>query len=164
MIDKTTKEVLDILQNDGKASAADIAAMLGEEEKNIAEIIAKLENEKIIAKYSAVINKEELEAEYAEALIEVKLTPERDKGFDDIARRIYRFNEVKAVYLMAGDYDLAVLLETNDMKKISKFVFEKLAVIEGVRGTATRFILRKYKEQGVIFDKEEADERLVVSP
>lgn len=163
-MDKTTKDILDLLSVDGKATCADIAAQLGESESKVAEIIKNLEDEKIIAKYCAVINRENIDTEYAEALIEVGVTPQRDRGYDDVARRIYRFPEVKAVYLMSGSFDLAVMLQADNVKKISKFVFEKLAVIDGVRKTATHFVMRKYKEQGAIFDMEEEDSRLVVTP
>ena len=164
MEEKIANEILDILQNNGKALSSDIAKMIGIDEETVEATIKKLEKDKIIAKYCAVINREELEGEYAEALVEVGVIPQRDRGYDDVAKRIYRFPEVKAVYLMSGTYDLAVLLESDNVKKISKFVFEKIAVIDGVRKTATHFIMRKYKEQGAIFAEEEKDTRLVVSP
>ena len=100
----------------------------------------------------------------AEALIEVKVTPERDLGYNEIARRIYKFQEVKAVYLMSGRYDLSVRVRSTSMKKISQFVWEKLAVLKGVRGTSTTFIMRKYKENGVILVQDEDDKRLMVTP
>ena len=97
-------------------------------------------------------------------MIEIKVEPKLDFGYEDIARRIYRFSEVKALYLMSGRYDLSIRVEAKTMKEISKFVWEKLSVLEGVRSTETLFIMRKYKENGVVFDKIEKQSRLVVSP
>ena len=112
-----------------------------------------------------MVNRDALEESgKVEALIEVKVTPQREYGYDDLARRIYKFEEVKSVSLMAGSYDLAVRIISNDMKSISKFVFEKLAVIDGVTSTVTVFIMRKYKENGVILVNDEQDDRLVVTP
>jgi len=157
-------EILDILHDNAKVSAKEIASMTGESEAAVAAEIKKLEDEKIILKYKTLINYEKMNGEYAEGLIEVKVEPQRDMGYDRIAERIYRFDEVKAVYLMSGAYDLSVHVEASTMKQISEFVFEKLAVMDGVRSTATYFIMRKYKEHGVIFVDEEKDERLVISP
>ncbi len=157
-------EILDILRDDAKASAKEIASMIGESEAAVAAEIKGLEDEKIILKYKTLINREKINSEYAEGLIEVKVEPQRDLGYDRIAQRIYRFDEVTAVYLMSGTYDLSVHVEASTMKQISEFVFEKLAVMEGVRSTATYFIMRKYKEHGVIFADDDKDERLVISP
>ena len=123
-----------------------------------------MEQEKIIVKYAAIVNREKVTSEEAEALIEVKVVPKRGQGYDDLAERIYGFTEVKSVYLMSGTYDLSVVVHAQSMKQISKFVFEKLAVLEGVASTVTHFIMRKYKEQGVILTSKEKDERLVVTP
>lgn len=164
MNENTMTEILEILQNDAMCAPADIAKMVGISEAEASGIIKNLESEKVIVKYAAVVNHEKVNSDYTEALIEVKVDPQRELGYDDIAKRIYRFPEVKSVYLMSGAYDLAVLLEAKTLKQISKFVFEKLAVLEGVRSTATHFIMRKYKEQGVIFAEDEHDDRLVVSP
>ena len=158
------KEILDILRDDAKISAKEIASMIGESESAVAAEIKKLEDEKIILKYKTLINYEKFDGEYAEGLIEVKVEPQREMGYDRIAERIYRFDEVKAVYLMSGAYDLSVHVEASTMKQISEFVFEKLAVMDGVRPTATYIIMRKYKEHGVVFADEDKDERLVISP
>ncbi len=158
------KEILDILRDDAKVSAKEIASMIGETEAAVAAEIKKLEDEKIILKYKTLINDEKMDDEYAEGLIEVKVEPQREMGYDRIAERIYRFDEVKAVYLMSGTYDLSVHVAASTMKQISEFVFEKLAVMDGVRSTATYFIMRKYKEHGVVFVDEDKDERLVISP
>lgn len=157
-------QIVEILKRDAKTEPKDISGMLGIDESYVSEIIAKLERDKIIVNYSAIVNTEKLDTETTEAMIEVKVDPQRDRGYDEIARRIYKFPEVKSVYLMSGAYDLAVTLHNATVKQISKFVFEKLAVIEGVRSTATHFIMRKYKENGVILTEEETDDRLVISP
>ncbi len=157
--------ILDILEDNAKTSADEIAMMLGSGAAAVEREIAAMEEEKIIVKYTAITNRDKLDKDaFADALIEVKITPQRDYGYDDLAKRIYRFDEVKAVYLMAGSYDLAVRIESSNMKDISKFVFEKLAVLDGVTSTVTLFIMRKYKESGVVLVDEEGDERLVISP
>ena len=157
-------QILDAIENDARMSAEDIALMIGVSEEKVKEAIADMEKQKIILKYAAVVNREKLTADDAEALIEVKVVPKRGLGYDDLAERIYRFFEVKAGYLMSGTYDLAVLVRASSMKQISQFVFEKLAVLEGVSSTVTHFIMRKYKEHGVIFTEHEQEERLVISP
>lgn len=164
MSEKLDAEILEILENDAKTLPLDIAAMTGAGIKEVSAAIEKLENDKVIVKYMAIINREKTSAEDAEALIEVKVVPKRGLGYDDLAERIYRFPEVKSVYLMSGTYDLAVKVRAQSMKQISQFVFEKLAVLEGVSSTVTHFIMRKYKEQGVIFAEKKENERLVVSP
>lgn len=158
-------DILDILEDNAKTTAEEIAMMLSSDAATVQETIDALEEQQAIVKYSALVNRELVsEEEDAEALIEVEVTPQRDYGYDDLAKRIYRFDEVRAVYLMAGTYDLCVRIKSRSMKDISKFVFEKLAVIDGVTRTVTVFIMRKYKEQGVILVGDETDERLVVTP
>lgn len=165
-MDKNLKlEILDILEENAKTTTEEMALMLNVDEATIEQTIKELETEKAIIKYSALVNRDVVdEDEDAEAFIEVEVTPQRDYGYDDMAKRIYRFDEVRAVYLMAGTYDLCVRVKSRSMKDISKFVFEKLSVIDGVTRTVTVFIMRKYKEQGVILVGDETDERLVVSP
>lgn len=159
------REILDILEEDGRASVDEIALMLGVDAETVQKEIERLENEKVILRYAAVVNRQNLgDDEYVDALIEVKITPQRDFGYDDLARRIYRFEEVYSVYLVAGRYDLSVRVRARSMQEISKFVWEKLAVIDGVTSTATTFIMRKYKESGVVLIEEAQDDRLVVSP
>ena len=158
-------EILDLLEENAKRDTKEISMLLNVAECDVAAAIAELEQKRVIVKYVAVTNREVLEENNkVEALIEVKVTPQRDYGYDDLAKRIYKFEEVKSVSLMAGSYDLAVRIESHDIKSISKFVFEKLAVIDGVTSTVTIFIMRKYKENGVILVDDEADERLVVTP
>ena len=157
-------EILDMLEQDARASIEDMALMTGASAEQIKEAISNLEQEKIIVKYTAIVNREKVASEEAEALIEVKVVPKRGLGYDDLAERIYGFTEVKSVYLMSGTYDLSVVVRADSMKQISQFVFEKLAVLEGVSSTVTHFIMRKYKEQGVILTAKEREERLVISP
>lgn len=158
-------EIIEILEENSKNTAKEIAVMLGITEEEAAKEIEELEREKIIVKYAALIDHQKLDdGDFVEAFIEVKITPQIDYGYDDLARRIYQFEEVKAVYLMAGSYDLSVRVQSRSMNDISKFVFEKLAVIEGVTSTVTLFIMRKYKENGVVLIDYGRDERLPVSP
>ena len=165
MYKKLELEILDILEDNAKITPEEMALMLDADADTIRREIETLEQEKAIVKYSALTNRDIVSEEgEAEALIEVEITPQRDYGYDDMAKRIYRFDEVRAVYLMAGTYDLCVRIKSRTMREISKFVFEKLSVIDGVNKTVTVFIMRKYKEQGVILVGEDTDERLVVSP
>ena len=151
------KEILDILTKDAKIANRHIAAMLGIEEAKVAEEIKAMEDEGIILRYSAVLNTEVMgDLAPAEAFIELKVSPERDFGYNDIARRVYKFPEVTA--------DLIVKVEAKTMKAISQFVWEKLSVLEGVTSTETLFIMRKYKENGEILVEDEKEERLVVTP
>ncbi len=157
-------EILDMLEKDAKISIEDMATMAGVSVADVERAIAELETSGVIVKYTAIINREKVTSEEAEALIEVKVVPKRGLGYDDLARRIYKFPEVKSVYLMSGTYDLSVGVRAENMKEISKFVFEKLAILDGVSSTVTHFIMRKYKEQGVILASDSNEERLVISP
>lgn len=157
------KELLELLESNNRLTPAEIGVMLGLSEAEVKVKIATLENEKIILNYRAMINWEKAGVEKVSALIEVKVIPQREVGFDDIAERIYRFPEVKSVFLMSGAYDLAVLVEGTNMKEVALFVSQKLATIENVQSTATHFILKKYKLEGVILGSEEEPERLVIS-
>ena len=158
-------EVLKILKDDARASAKHIAAMLNIEEAEAAAAIAQLEEDGIVLKYTVVTNTEAMGDDApAEALIEIKVEPKADFGYEDIARRIYAFPEVKALYLMSGRYDLSIRVKAKTMKAISQFVWEKLSVLDGVRSTETLFIMRKYKENGVLLTGEQQSSRLVVSP
>ncbi len=158
------KEILELLESNDRLTPAEIAVMLGIGEAAVKERIAELEAEKVIINYRAMVNWEKAGVEKVAALIEVKVTPQRDVGFDEIAERIYRFPEVKSVFLMSGAYDLMVLVEATTMKDAALFVSQKLATIENVQSTATHFVLKKYKLEGVILEDKEEIERLVVSP
>jgi len=138
--------------------------MLGMSEEDVKTKIAELEADKVIINYRAMVNWERAGVEKVNALIEVKVIPQRDVGFDEIAERIYRFPEVKSVFLMSGAYDLMVLVEGTTMKEVALFVSQKLATIYNVQSTATHFVLKKYKLEGVIMEGKEEVERLVVTP
>ena len=154
-----------MLERNARLSAADIAVYLNAPEADVAEEIAGLEAGGIVCGYGAFINWDRLEDEYLEAFIEVKVTPSRGRGFNNIAERIAQFDEVKAVHLMSGSYDLAVMIAGKSIKDISFFVSEKLSPLESVLSTATHFVLRKYKDHGVIFNGRPDDgERMIVSP
>ncbi len=159
------KDILDLLENDSRISAQQIADILGKDLNEVEKCILKLEEDNVICGYSTLINWDNTEREYVTAMIEVKVTPQRDQGFDKIAMRIKNFDEVKAVYLMSGAYDLTVILEGRNIKEISSFVSSKLSTLDSVLSTATHFVLKKYKDHGVILDEEKkTDERMIVSP
>jgi DNA-binding Lrp family transcriptional regulator len=158
------QEILELLEANGRLTPAEIAVMLGMKEAEVKEKIAALEADKVIINYRAMVNWERTGVEKVAALIEVKVIPQRDVGFDEIAERIYRFSEVKSVFLMSGAYDLMVLIEGATMKEVALFVSQKLATIDNVQSTATHFVLKKYKLEGVILEDKEEIERLVISP
>lgn len=150
-MDELKQRIIKILKEDARIAPATIAVMLGREEEEIVACIKDMENAGIIAKYTAVINAEKTGEDFVDALIEVKVTPQARSGFDAIAEEICRYEEVKAVYLMSGTFDLAIMLESKTMRDISLFVSERLARIESVTSTATHFIMKQYKEGGVVF-------------
>jgi DNA-binding Lrp family transcriptional regulator len=160
------KQILDILEEDSRTTADEIAVMLNMDLDKVKKQIKFMEDENIIVKYGAIINTEKIpEKELgAQAFIEIQVRPEREKGFDTIAERLYKFDEVKSLYLMSGGYDLLVVIEGSDLKSIATFVYQKLATIENVTSTRTHFLLKKYKENGaILFDKNE-NERLAFTP
>ncbi len=152
-------EILDILEKNAKISIEEIAAMTGKGADEVADIIDGYENNNIILGYRTVVDWDRTEREFVTALIEVRLTPQRDKGFDSIASRIYKFPQVKTCYLMSGGYDVAVFVEGRNLKEVAMFVSEKLSVIDGVLSTATHFVLKKYKDGNMLFENGEPDDR-----
>ncbi len=158
-------EILEILEKDGRATIEDIAKMLKKKPQSIKEAIKKYEKEGVILKYKAVINKELIRDANSgvRALIEVNITPQKDVGFDKIAERIYSFPEVSSCYLVSGTYDLLLIIEGKDLHTVSSFVAEKLAPLENIRGTVTHFLLKKYKEDGVILKHREENKRIAIS-
>jgi DNA-binding Lrp family transcriptional regulator len=154
------KEILKILEQDARTSAEQIATMTVKPLSDVKEAIEKAEGNRTIIKYKAIINWDKVGEEQVLALIEVKVQPQRDVGFDAIAERIYRFPEVRSAYLVSGTYDLAVLVEGKTMQDIASFVSQKLAPLEGVQGTVTHFLLKRYKEDGEILEGEEKLHRL----
>lgn len=157
-------QVLDLLREDCRLPLEKLAVMLGVSTEEVAETIDSLERRRVILHYVPTINWDLTDRERVEAMIQVSVTPQRDMGFDAVARRIYRFEEVKSVYLMSGGYDLLVLVEAKSLKELALFVSSKLSTLEMVTGTQTSFVLKRYKEEGVIFDGSQSDNRLVVSP
>jgi DNA-binding Lrp family transcriptional regulator len=156
------KDILDILTEDARISHKKIAAMLSVDEEKVNTAIAEMERSGLLVKYTAIINSEKAEDALVEALIEVKVTPKKKEGFDGIAKQIASFPEVKAVYLMSGAYDLAVFIEDKTLQQVSRFVSERISTFDGVISTATHFILKKYKIEGVLTEKEDVDYRLSI--
>lgn len=158
-------EILRVLENNSRLSAEDIAIMLGQDAAAVKAAINELEKDRVICGYNTLINWDHTGCdEVVTALIEVKVTPQRGEGFDRVAERIYQFNEVKSVYLMSGGFDFTVIIEGKTMKEVALFVGQKLAPLESVLSTATHFVLKKYKDYGVVFEKVKKDERMIVSP
>ena len=158
------QRLLNILQEDCRIPLEKLSVMLGVSIEEVASAIDEMEEDGTILRYRPVINWDKLNINRVEAMIEVRVTPQRDMGFDAVASRIYRFDEVKSVYLMSGGYDLIVLVEAPTLKELAAFVSEKLSVLDTVTGTSTSFVLKRYKQDGVIFETAAKDQRLVVSP
>ena len=158
------RELLEILEKNARISTAEIASMLQRPEEEVKAQIELLEQEKVILSYSTLINWERYGDDVVTAIIEINLTPQREVGFDAIAERIYRYDEVKTVYLMSGNFDLLVVIEGKSLKDVSKFVSTRLSTIEGVTQTRSHFLLKAYKKDGAILDNEEEDRRLVIVP
>ena len=158
------KDILELLENNARLTAEEIAVMLNVDTLEVKNIIRELEDRKAILGYITLVNWEKVGEEKVNALIEVRITPQRDVGFDAVAERIYRFPEVRSMRLMSGTYDLAVFLEGRSMREVSNFVSTKLATIEGVVSTTTHFVLKAYKQDGVILEDGEEDRRLLISP
>lgn len=164
MTDDLARRILQVLEQDSRVSPERIAVMLGAETAAVAAKIADMEKAGIIVKYNTVVNADKLDTSTVQALIEVRVTPQRDMGFDAIAEQLYRHDEVKSVYLMSGAFDLMVIVEGNDLKEVAMFVAEKLSMMDNVLSCATHFILKKYKDNGIILDDGESEQRLAVSP
>jgi DNA-binding Lrp family transcriptional regulator len=153
------KEILKILENDARTTTKQISTMTGAPTAEVTKLIKKAEQDRTILKYKTMINWEKLGEEMVWALIEVKVTPQRDVGFDAVAERIYRFPQARTVYLVSGTYDLLVIVVGKTMHEVANFVSQKLSPIEGVQGTVTHFMLKRYKEDGEILDREEGAKR-----
>ena len=159
------KDIIAILENNAKATAKEIAALTGRSTKQVEELIDQAEKQKIILGYKTVINRELLyNGEEVLAFVEVRMTPQHDVGFAGIAQRIARFPEVRSLQLMSGDYDLAVLISGNTMQQVASFVAMKLAALQEVNATTTHFLLKRYKEDGIILNQDEGTRRLPLSP
>lgn len=157
-------ELLNILQNNALESRENIARMLGLSAAEVEERVRDYEKRGVIRGYQAILNEDQLELEKVTAVIEVKVTPQREGGFDTIAQRISRFPEVRSAYLMSGTYDLLLFVEGPTLREVAAFVSERLSPLEGVLSTSTHFMLKTYKRFGVLMHQESSDERLSVSP
>lgn len=153
------EQILEILEKNNRIDAEQIAVMLDMSPEDVKAAIKKMEDDKIILGYNTLINWEKTGKEFVTALIEVRVTPQRGEGFDKVAERIYRYPEVKSCYLMSGGFDLTVIIEGKTMKEVALFVAEKLAPLESVLSTATHFVLKKYKDEGIAFEEKEKDDR-----
>jgi DNA-binding Lrp family transcriptional regulator len=159
------KEIFEILEQNARATPEQISTMVDKPVSEVEKIIKQAEKDGSILKYKTIINWSKLGEGDIWALIEVRVTPQRDVGFDAIAERIYRFPEVYSAYLVSGTYDLAILVKGKNMQEISSFVTEKLAPLERVQSTVTHFLLKRYKESGEIFHlPKETDKRLPITP
>ena len=158
------EEILNILDKEkGNVSRAKIAQMLGMEEKEVADKIEKMEKENVNVGYKTMVNWDKTDKDVVVALIELRITPQRGEGFDKVAERIYKYPQVKSLYLMSGAYDLAVTIEGKSMKEVALFVAQKLAPMDSIISTATHFVLKKYKEEGIVFEDDEKDTRQVIT-
>lgn len=156
-------QILKYIEKNSKVDLGELAVMLGTDQVSVANEIAEMEKEKIICGYHTLIDWDKAGAESVTALIEVRVTPQRNQGFDRIAERIYNYPEVNAVYLISGSYDLLVTLEGKTLKEVSQFVSDKLSPVEAVLSTATHFILKKYKDHGTIMVTKSKAERMPVT-
>ncbi|MCX4297094.1 MAG: Lrp/AsnC family transcriptional regulator [Lachnospiraceae bacterium] len=158
------EQILAIIEKNSRIDLHELAVILGMEETDVVNEMEQMEKEGIICGYHTLIDWEKTSVEKVNALIEVRVTPQRGKGFDSIAERIYKYPEVHAVYLISGGYDLLVSLEGKTLKEVSNFVSDKLSTLETVISTATHFILKKYKDHGTVLDRKQSDERMQVTP
>ena len=156
--------ILAVLEKNSRIDLADLAALLGVTEAEVANEISEMEKERVICGYHTLINWDKTNNEKVTALIEVKVTPQRGLGFDSIAERIYNYSEVHALYLMSGGFDFTVIIEGKTMKQVATFVSSKLATLEAVLSTSTHFVLKKYKDHGTVLDAPVSDERMLVTP
>lgn len=155
------QEIIELLQNDARLSAEDIATMTKKSVEEVKAAIQKLEQDGVILKYTTVINQAKIETEkdIVQAVIEIQCAPERERGFDSLAERIYRFPQVKSLYLMSGGYDLQVIIEGRSLQEVAYFVSGKLASLNGVRSTKTHFVLKTYKENDIVYVDGKKDSR-----
>ncbi len=152
-------KLLTLIENDASLTNEQLAVMLGKEKEEISDLIRQYEKDGVILGRKALIDWDKTDREYVTAFIEVKIQPQRDLGFDKVAERIYNYPEVKSLYLMSGGFDFVVMIEGKTMKEVAYFVAQKLATIEFVTSTSTHFVLKKYKDKGVIYKAPEKDER-----
>ena len=158
-------KILQLIAKNSKLTPEEIAKEINADPQQVAKEIKLMEENRVICGYNTLINYDNTDRELVTALIEVKVTPQRGDGYDKIAERIYRFDEVKAVYLMSGGFDLTVILEKSSLKEIALFVSDKLATIDSVTSTATHFVLKKYNDHGIVIERgDKKDRRMIISP
>lgn len=157
------EKILEMIERNARIDLHDLATMLGESEAAVANEITEMEQENVICGYHTMINWENTSSEKVEALIEVKVTPQRGMGYDKIAERIFQYNEVDSVYLMSGAFDFTVFISGKTMREVALFVADKLAPIDQVISTATHFVLKKYKDHGTVLSVRKEDERQLVT-
>ena len=153
------KAILQALEDHANLTPAQLAAMCGKETGDVKKLIETYEENGVILGYKTIIDWDKTDREYVSALIEVKITPQRDRGFDEIAGRVCLFPEVQSAWLMSGGFDLCVLVSGRTMREVALFVAEKLSIMENITATATHFVLRKYKDNGVVYSQKTEDER-----
>ena len=158
------EEILTFIEKNSRVDLKELAIIVGTDEVTVANEMAAMEKERIICGYHTLIDWDKTSMEMVTALIEVRVTPQRGEGFDNIAERIYNYPEVRSVYLISGAYDLMVILEGKTLRGVSMFVAEKLSTLDQVVGTATHFILKKYKDHGTVLGQAKTDERMVITP
>ena len=156
-------QILSLMEEDCRLPLEKLAIMTGVSVEEAAECIDRMEKDGVLLKYVPIINWDKTGRERVEAMIEVNVTPQRDSGFDAIARRIYQYSEVRSVYLMSGAYDLLLLVEAHTLKELAFFVSTRLSTLDAVTGTATHFVLKRYKSHGVIYEGQDEDKRLAVT-
>ncbi|MCI2050136.1 MAG: Lrp/AsnC family transcriptional regulator [Lachnospiraceae bacterium] len=163
-MDSTDERILSIIEKNSRIDAKELAVMLGTGEIDVMNKLQRMEEEGVICGYHTMIDWDKTDIEKVTALIEVRVTPQRGKGFDEIAERIYKYPEVNSVYLISGGFDLLVTLEGKTLKEVSMFVSDKLSTLDTIIATSTHFILKKYKDHGTIMEKPEEDGREMITP
>lgn len=158
------EKILRAIEKNSKLTVEELAVMLGATEAEVAAAVAEMEADKIICGYPTLINWDKVVPDKLTALIEIKVTPQRGQGFDKIAERIYKFEEVESVFLMSGGFDLTVIIRGRSMAEVARFVSEKLAPMEAIMSTATHFVLKRYKENGIVMQQDKTDERILITP
>ena len=153
------QELLQLVERNARVPASELAVMIGADERAVADELKRLHEENVILGYAAIINWDKTERESVTAMIEIRITPQRNKGFDQIAGQLFRFPQVTSCYLMSGGFDLMIIIEDSTLREVALFIAEKVAPIDGVISTSTHFILKKYKSNGIIFDAKISDDR-----
>ncbi|HPE39047.1 MAG TPA: Lrp/AsnC family transcriptional regulator [Bacillota bacterium] len=155
-------ELLQLIEHNARLSVAEMAVMLGDSEEAVAAMLEELKSENIILGYTTMINWEKTERESVTAMIEVRVTPQRNQGFDQLAKQLYRYSQISSCYLMSGGFDFMIIIEDSTLREVASFISEKIAPLDGVVSTTTHFILKKYKSNGILFDSKPIDDREAV--